>query len=183
MRQMVMPELPEKSEYVWQPPALGPPIWLQVLRPHTWILFRWWQSPANVGITTPWKRQLPGGRYCRYRNADHKTQLYRKRHHHAGRYTSQGILYCKERTPGPGTGRYNERCDSSHIMNIPFAGPATINRETETIRKEDLETAAADDSRKHRNRISLSAVVLLFPEHPKKSVSWRTRFRHRFVTL
>ena len=42
-------------------------------------------------------------------------QLYRKRHFHAGRYTSQGILYCKERTPGPGTGRCNERCDSSHL--------------------------------------------------------------------
>ena len=25
----------------------GPQIWLQVLRPHTWILFRWWQSPRT----------------------------------------------------------------------------------------------------------------------------------------
>ena len=47
MPQMVMPVLQEKSEYVWQPPALGQQIWLQVLQPHTWILFRWWQSPRT----------------------------------------------------------------------------------------------------------------------------------------
>lgn len=25
----------------------GQQIWLQVLQPHTWILFRWWQSPRT----------------------------------------------------------------------------------------------------------------------------------------
>ena len=44
-----------------------------------------------------------------------KTQFYRKRHLHAGRHTPQGILYCQERTSGPGTGGCDQRCNSSNL--------------------------------------------------------------------
>ncbi len=50
MRQTVMQERQEKSVYVWQPAGPGAQIWLLELQPHTWILFRWWQSPRNVGV-------------------------------------------------------------------------------------------------------------------------------------
>ena len=59
--------------------------------------------------------------------------------------------------------------------------PATINREVETIRKEDLETAAQMIEEAKKPYIFVG--VLLFPVLPKKSVSWHIRSRHRFATV
>ena len=136
-----MPVLPEKSEYVWQPPALGPQIWLQVLRPHTWILFRWWQLPRNVGKPLLGRDSFQEVDIAGIAMPITKHSFIVKDISMLADTLRKAFYIAKSGRPGPVLVDVTKDVTAA-IYEYSVRRPATINRETETIRKEDLETAA-----------------------------------------
>ena len=68
-------------------------------------------------------------------------------------HSASAFYIAKSGRPGPVLVDITKDVTAADVMNISVADPAPINRETETIREEDIETALRDDRRSQRNRI------------------------------
>ena len=119
----------------------GPQIWLQVLQPHTWILFRWWQSPANVGKPLLGRDSFQEVDIAGIVMPITKHSFIVKDISMLADTLRKAFYIAKSGRPGPVLVDVTKDVTAA-IYEYSVRRPATINRETETIRKEDLETAA-----------------------------------------